>query len=331
LVFLPTRGPYLSQSDILASLFRAAEGGKWKDQRGWRELIKSKRVSDQTPAHLIPVAGAGATAGLQYLHQQQQQQQQQMSHRYLLSGLQGVTCDENSGEVLRIQLCSNNLKGMTRALCQCNYCSRCKMFHFSLCAAGQLPTGLGQLASLTHLVLSDNHLGGKETARCETCSSLNSLSPSVLPGALPASLGLLVNLENLHLDGNEFEGEIPKALKSLERLVVLKLEKNRLTGRLPPHVLVLCKYIKCLCLATTGAIPAVLGGLHRLRRLDLSHNALTGSIPPRITQLASLQELLLNDNQLSGCIPEAVGQLTNLTTLHLQANCLQGERSLFSV
>jgi hypothetical protein len=138
------------QSDILASLFRAAEGGKWKDQRGWRELIKSKRVSDQTPAHLLPVTGAGATAGLQYLHQQQQQQQQQMSHRYLLSGLQGVVCDESSGEVLRIQLCSNNLRGTVDAAANLS-CTACLTINScSLCRAIAVWAGTAGFPDATH-------------------------------------------------------------------------------------------------------------------------------------------------------------------------------------
>lgn len=190
---------FSSQADVLASLFRATEGGKWKDAQGWRELLRTKRVTDHTPAHLLPVAGA-PTPGLQ--------QQQQLSQRFLLAGLRGVRCDENSGEVVRIQLNSNNL-------------------------SGQLPAGIGSLTSLTQLVLSDNHLGGICAVLLHPRSAaLAHIYRALLyiPGVLPASLGLLVNLENLHLDGNQFEGEIPKSLKSLVHLVVLKLEKNKLSG-----------------------------------------------------------------------------------------------------
>ncbi len=52
-----------------------------------------------------------------------------------------------------------------------------------------------------------------------------------MTGHLPACLGQLVHLENLHLDNNNFEGEIPKSLKCLEQLVVLKLEHNKLSGK----------------------------------------------------------------------------------------------------
>ena len=89
---------------MLASLFRATGGGKWKDGQGWKELLKAKRFVDNTPAHLLPVSLSGSS-GIQ-------QQQQQLSQRYLLSGLHGIRCDENSGDVLRINLASNNLRGV---------------------------------------------------------------------------------------------------------------------------------------------------------------------------------------------------------------------------
>jgi hypothetical protein len=95
----------MQQADVLSSLFRATEGAKWKDAQGWKELVRNKRVTDQAPAHLLPAAGAAASPSLQ------QQQQQQLSQRFLLVGLRGVRCDENSGEVLRINLSSNCLTG----------------------------------------------------------------------------------------------------------------------------------------------------------------------------------------------------------------------------
>lgn len=93
---------YMMQADVLASLFRATEGGKWKDAQGWRDLLKAKRVLDTTPAHLLPVASAAVPS---------LQQQQSLSQRFLLAGLHGVKCDENSGEVIRINLSANNLIG----------------------------------------------------------------------------------------------------------------------------------------------------------------------------------------------------------------------------
>lgn len=50
--------------------------------------------------------------------------------------LEGIKCDDTTGDVIRLCLSGNNLKG-------------------------QLPVGLGTLTSLTQLVLSHNQLSGK--------------------------------------------------------------------------------------------------------------------------------------------------------------------------
>jgi hypothetical protein len=146
----------MQQADVLASLFRATEGAKWKDAQGWKELVRNKRVTDQAPAHLLPAAGAAVSPSLQ----QQQQQQQQLSQRFLLVGLRGVRCDENSGEVLRINLSSNGLTGVVALLLLSVSTRTCKVFSL-LWSTGHLPSSIGSLTSLTQLVLSDNRLGGE--------------------------------------------------------------------------------------------------------------------------------------------------------------------------
>lgn len=90
---------------MLASLFRATEGGKWKEAQGWRELLRNKRAADLAPPHLLHVSGAVTPLGLQ------QQQPPQLAQRVQLAGLRGVRCDDTTGEVVRIHLASNNLAG----------------------------------------------------------------------------------------------------------------------------------------------------------------------------------------------------------------------------
>ena len=58
---------------------------------------------------------------------------------------------------------------------------------------GSIPAGLGSLAGLTHLDLSDNTLSGE----------------------IPRELGGLSNLEVLRLSGNSLTGCIPAALKDV--------------------------------------------------------------------------------------------------------------------
>ena len=121
--------PYI-QADVLLSLYRATEGSsKWQSAQGWKELLKNKHFSTHhSTAHMLPVAGASTSSSLQLPQQQQQQ--------LLLAQLQGIQCDLNTGEVLRIQLSNNNLHG-------------------------QLPGNLGLLSAIRQLVLSNNHIGGK--------------------------------------------------------------------------------------------------------------------------------------------------------------------------
>ncbi len=88
---------------MLASLFRGTEGSKWKDLVGWKELLRVRRLAESNPPHLFPTSATAQAAAFPLPQQQAQ--------RFLLQGLQGVKCDENSGEVLRVFLPSNNLRG----------------------------------------------------------------------------------------------------------------------------------------------------------------------------------------------------------------------------
>ena len=58
----------------------------------------------------------------------------------------------------------------------------------------------------------------------------------LLAGCIPSSIGLLVHLESLCLNGNALQGEVPRSLKNLQKLAVLRLERNQLTGeQFPAH------------------------------------------------------------------------------------------------
>jgi hypothetical protein len=75
-----------------------------------------------------------------------------------------------------------------------------------------------------------------------------------LTGPIPAELGQLGALTELHLDGNKLSGPIPAALGQLGALTALFLQEN----------------------ALSGPIPAELGQLGALTYLFLNGNQLTG-------------------------------------------------------
>ena len=76
---------------------------------------------------------------------------------------------------------------------------------------GNVPAGLGSLANLRALDLSDNEL----------------------TGGIPAELGRLASLQSLDLSGNHLTGGIPAELGDIPNLHFLYLGGNRLTGCLP--------------------------------------------------------------------------------------------------
>ena len=59
------------------------------------------------------------------------------------------------------------------------------------------------------------------------------LSGLRLYGAIPPSVGLLVNLQNLYLARNGFSGSIPVALGSLGQLQSFDVSNNSLSGTVP--------------------------------------------------------------------------------------------------
>ena len=76
---------------------------------------------------------------------------------------------------------------------------------------GEIPTELGNLSSLTRLVLFSNQLTGE----------------------IPAELGNLSNLDALDLFSNQLTGEIPTELGNLSNLMRCPSHNNQLTGELP--------------------------------------------------------------------------------------------------
>jgi internalin A len=114
--------------------------------------------------------------------------------------------------------------------------------------------------------------------------------------ALPESIGRLTQLQKVFLGVNQL-GELPESLTRLPELRELYLHNNRLTQ-----------------------LPEFIGQLARLRTLTLSANSLT-RLPESITELARLRVLILSDNQLTK-LPASVGRMAQLQELYLDGNRL---------
>ena len=151
------------------------------------------------------------------------------------------------------------------------------------------------------------------------------LSSTNFAGKIPDSIGNLLFLEIVHIEGCSFTGSIPSSIGNLTRATEIVFASNYLTGHLPHHVSGL-SYLTTLDLSGNslqGRVPSWLFTLPSLVSIDLSNNMLNGPIDP-FQSPNSLQEVRLQKNEIHGTIPNSIFQLVNLTYLDLTSNNLSG-------
>jgi len=110
------------------------------------------------------------------------------------------------------------------------------------------------------------------------------------------------------------------------RVRVLRLDNNNLTGTIPPEI----GYLNALTLLylfvnnLTGSLPDEICNLTQLDNLYLRNNQISGSIPSDIGNLALLINFYANNNQLNGSIPEGINALHQLEKFSVLTNQLSG-------
>jgi hypothetical protein len=199
------------------------------------------------------------------------------------------------------------------------YCSRGHIIVLNLSnnqLSGSIPPELGNITSLSDLVLYGNQLTGNIPPELGNLTSLTGLelSSNPLTGNIPRELGNLANLNYLGLLDDQLSGSIPPELGNLTSLTGLQLSINQLGGSIPPELgnLTSLRSLDLSINQLSGSIPPELGNLTSLISLELHTNQLTGNIPPELGNLVDLGILYLGQNQLSNAVP---GSLTNLTAL----------------
>lgn len=210
--------------------------------------------------------------------------------------------------------------------CMEGYVSQITLVNNNL--SGELPSELGNLPMLKHLVLNQNQLTGTIPSEIGNLTQMQQLSlfNNQLDGELPVTIGNLTSLEELNLSANQLSGAIPSTIGNLSNLTDLYLNQNRLNGILPPELGNLTN-LTVLNLSTNqlyGTLPPELGNLSNLESLDLRVNNISGEIPASFGDLDSLRNLYLGFNLLSGSVPSVLGQLSNLIILQLSSNQLSG-------
>jgi leucine-rich repeat protein SHOC2 len=137
--------------------------------------------------------------------------------------------------------------------------------------------------------------------------------------SLKPALESLQCLQELWLDSNSFQGEMPVALNSLTNLTILNLHGNsirRLSSDLPFSKL---KEFRVSDNALEG-VPSSLGKLRLLQLLDISFNQIS-LLPSEIGQCASLKTFRARGNRIR-VIPEDFSKIPQLEELSVDHNPL---------
>ncbi|KQJ96175.1 brassinosteroid LRR receptor kinase BRL2 [Brachypodium distachyon] len=220
----------------------------------------------------------------------------------------GVSCD-GDGRVSRLDLSGSGLAGRASF------------------AALSFLEALRQLNLSGNTALTANATG--DLPKLPRALETLDLSDGGLAGALPDGdmQHRFPNLTDLRLARNNITGELsPSFASGSTTLVTLDLSGNRLTGAIPPSLLLsgACKTLNLSYNALSGAMPEPMVSSGALEVLDVTSNRLTGAIPRSIGNLTSLRVLRASSNNISGSIPESMSSCGALRVLELANNNVSG-------
>ncbi|CAG7902694.1 unnamed protein product [Brassica rapa] len=170
--------------------------------------------------------------------------------------------------------------------------------------SGHLPTWLlNNNTKLQVLLLQNNSFNTLTLPRLYKLQFLD-LSANNFNHQLPKDFGLMLpRLRHLNLSNNEFHGNMPFSVDTMEYLEFMDLSYNNFSGKLPRDLFT---------------------GCYSLKWLRLSHNSFTGPIVPRSSDATSLMTLIMDNNMFTGKITYKLRNLRLLTVIDLSNNFLTG-------
>ena len=271
----------------------------------------------------------------------------------------GVTCGQQWGEITKLELPKNNLRGFIPP--ELFQLPKLNAINFN----GNSQLGVGDASSyslIAPLEIFKMANSGIKTSLSHTISLLQSLSSTIRAVTIsdndfggieiPSGLTELTELEALQMSNCNFSGDFPESMGNLIKLQVLNAADNELIGVLPGDAISKMASLIELNLSGNlfvGQIPGEqLSQLKNLERLSIAgrptssssvsvqlarsvssstQHGLTGSLPD-FSGLTRIHSIDLSYNQLGGTIPETL--LKDLADkrikldIYLQYNKLSG-------
>ena len=172
---------------------------------------------------------------------------------------------------------------------------------------GTVPSALQKLTGMKTFVIAFNQLAGK------------------LPSWMPQAWS---NLEFLYLSNNALSGTIPSEFFQFQKLSVLALDDNILTGKTDViwNSMQSLEYVYLEDNDFTGTLPSLFTEYNSaLITLDISSNRMDGTLPDDLFQLNRLEILDLHDNRFDSRLPSTIPENNDrLKFVALQKNILHG-------
>ncbi|KAL1206152.1 Receptor like protein 23 [Cardamine amara subsp. amara] len=243
----------------------------------------------------------------------------------------GVRCSNTTGEVKKLQLPSDCLRGTLKPNSRLFRLHHLRYLNLSYndFVSSSLPSEFGNLNKLEVLSLSSNGFIGQVPSSFSNLSQLSKLvlSNNDLTGSFPLEWNLS-KLSYLSLNDNQFSGALNpnSSLFGLHNLSYLNLARNYFTSSLFLSGFEKLNRLEVLFLSSNGfhgPVPSTISNLTQLSILRLNDNKLTGSFPV-VRNLTKLSILRIFNNQFTGTIPSYLLTMPFLSYLDLRGNYFTG-------
>ncbi|GMN29330.1 hypothetical protein TIFTF001_041298 [Ficus carica] len=247
----------------------------------------------------------------------------------------GVTCDEVSGHVVRLDLGCSGLLGIihsNNSLFLLTHLQTLILSH-NWFYDSKLSPEFGRFSSMIHLDLSYSGFTGQLPLEFSYLSSLVTLDLSYTDLRLETSslkriVANLTSLKELRLSDVNMSFASPNSFMNLSTsLTSLDLSESGLTGEFPENIFHLPRLQK-LDLSynrnLSGSFPQY-NWSSQLRNLNLSGTGFLIDLPYLTQTLKSLNTLFLGSCNFRGSYPALLGNLTQITSLDLSYNNFSGQ------
>nr|XP_017215497.1 PREDICTED: receptor like protein 30-like [Daucus carota subsp. sativus] len=235
---------------------------------------------------------------------------------------EGVSCDQETGDVIGLDLSCGQLQGAILPNSTLFQLSRLRFLNLSqndFILSTQFPREFGFFAKgLTHLNLSGTGISARVPSEISHLYNLVSLDlsrnyfPQLDEEVFKSLMQNLTHLRVLNLQWFNIPSVLPVNISTSLR--VLNLGGSFLLGKVPQEVFNLPN-LEALILSynfnLTAKLPeAKWGSSATLQHLDFSYTNIDGGIPDSIGHLESLDGMELTSCNLSGPVPRSIGHLS---------------------